>query len=248
MISDSEPPIELADISPTSASKSAYSACGRTHVPDVLKDESARRIYHHLVAQTDWNSVCTIDGKHVDSSTSALSALDPAQQDALQEAIYAQARKGFQYNYAAIPIYDIVHQRLMPGDYFYTIFRFLNSAEFLQYVRDLTGETSIRFADAQATRYTKGHFLTMHNDDAPGKNRRVAYVLNLTPEWQPDWGGALQFFNSEGHVEAAFLPRFNALNLFAVPADHSVSLVAPFADKPRYSITGWLRSGEDPGS
>ncbi|MEM7276660.1 MAG: 2OG-Fe(II) oxygenase family protein [Pseudomonadota bacterium] len=213
-----------------------------------MSQASAHSIYQHLLRQPDWNSVCTINNKHVDASSNSLAALDPLQKKALQEAIHAQANKGFQYSYASIPIYDIVHQQLMPGDFFHSVFKFLNSAQFIGYIRELTDDHKIQFADAQATRYSAGDFLTMHNDDAPGKERRVAYVLNLTPEWQADWGGALQFFDSEGHIEAAFLPRFNALNLFAVPADHSVSLVAPFADKPRYSITGWLRSGKDPGS
>lgn len=248
MTTVNDSPIRLASDSPCAKIQEDFASHGRAHIPGILTDASAQRIYQHLLQQADWNSVCTINGKHVDSSMSSLAALDAKQKQALQEAIYEQARKGFQYNYASIPIYDIVHQQLMPGDYFYTLFDFLNSEQFLSYIRELTADHSIQFADAQATQYQPGHFLSLHNDDAPGKNRRVAYVLNLTPDWQPNWGGALQFFDRDGHIEAAFLPRFNALNVFAVPADHSVSLVAPFADEARYSITGWLRSGEDPGA
>ena len=36
------------------------------------------------------------------------------------------------------------------------------------------------------------------------------------------------------------MPRFNALNVFAVPQPHSVSIVSPFAVGARYSVTGWL--------
>ena len=35
------------------------------------------------------------------------------------------------------------------------------------------------------------------------------------------------------------MPRFNTLNLFAVPADHSVGYVSAFAGAPRLAITGW---------
>ncbi|HEX5536856.1 MAG TPA: 2OG-Fe(II) oxygenase family protein [Sphingobium sp.] len=38
------------------------------------------------------------------------------------------------------------------------------------------------------------------------------------------------------------MPRFNALSLFRVPQRHHVGCVAPFAPKPRISITGWLRT------
>jgi Rps23 Pro-64 3,4-dihydroxylase Tpa1-like proline 4-hydroxylase len=38
------------------------------------------------------------------------------------------------------------------------------------------------------------------------------------------------------------VPAFNALNVFRVPALHSVSTVAPFVSAARLSLTGWLRS------
>ena len=43
-------------------------------------------------------------------------------------------------------------------------------------------------------------------------------------------------------MEEAFTPAFNSLNVFKVPAQHAVSIVAPFAGAPRLSITGWIRS------
>ena len=51
------------------------------------------------------------------------------------------------------------------------------------------------------------------------------------------------FHDGEGDVRRGLLPRFNCLNLFAVPQPHSVSLVAPWAGHVRISVTGWLRSG-----
>jgi Rps23 Pro-64 3,4-dihydroxylase Tpa1-like proline 4-hydroxylase len=72
--------------------------------------------------------------------------------------------------------------------------------------------------------------------------RRAAYVLNLTPEWRPDWGGLLQFYDAMGNVSRAFTPGFNVLNIFRVPQPHSVSWVTPLAAAPRYAVTGWLRA------
>src|SRR5690606_24819670 len=100
----------------------------------------------------------------------------------------------------------------------------------------------IAFADSQATRFSAGHFLTTHDDDVAGKQRRAAYVLNLTPHWRTDWGGVLQFIDADGHVTAGLAPKFNALNLFRVPQQHAVSFVTPSAPSSRYSITGWLRA------
>ena len=51
------------------------------------------------------------------------------------------------------------------------------------------------------------------------------------------------FHDAAGDVECGLTPRFNALNIFAVPQLHSVSMVNRAAPYRRYSITGWLRSG-----
>ena len=131
------------------------------------------------------------------------------------------------------------------GDILRDAVAFLNGERFLTFARNLTGFQDIAFADAQATLYGPGHFLTLHDDAVEGKNRRAAYVLNLTENWREDWGGYLNFFDKVGNIEAAYKPAFNALNIFAVPAAHSVGLVAPFAGALRCSITGWLRAGTD---
>jgi Rps23 Pro-64 3,4-dihydroxylase Tpa1-like proline 4-hydroxylase len=41
-------------------------------------------------------------------------------------------------------------------------------------------------------------------------------------------------------VTDTFMPRWNSLSLFRVPALHAVSLVAPWAGAERLAITGWL--------
>jgi Rps23 Pro-64 3,4-dihydroxylase Tpa1-like proline 4-hydroxylase len=122
---------------------------------------------------------------------------------------------------------------------------FLNSREFLEFARDVTGMGDIAFADAQATLFRPGHFLTQHDDEVEGKNRRAAYVLSFTRRWRPDWGGILEFIDSDGHVAEGYTPRFNALNLIRVPQRHAVSYVVPWAVEGRYSITGWLRASRE---
>jgi Rps23 Pro-64 3,4-dihydroxylase Tpa1-like proline 4-hydroxylase len=67
-------------------------------------------------------------------------------------------------------------------------------------------------------------------------------VINLGHDWQADWGGLLQFFDESGQVTESFVPRYNTLSLFRVPQLHAVSLVAPWAERPRFGITGWFQS------
>ncbi|MEM9055385.1 MAG: 2OG-Fe(II) oxygenase family protein, partial [Pseudomonadota bacterium] len=126
------------------------------------------------------------------------------------------------------------------------VYEFINGKDFLGACRSLTGFDQISFADAQLTRYGPGQFLTRHDDDVQGKNRLVAYVLNLTPNWRTAWGGVLEFQDESGNITEGFLPAYNVLNVFKVPQSHAVSYVTPFTRAYRYAITGWLRSGVDP--
>lgn len=242
------PALHLACDDRIEALAAEFRTHGRLQIRDALEPESAGAVYQSLVDQQEWNLVYRQAGKHVDSNASAVAAWPAEQRQKLEQIIHAQAAEGFQYYYANIPIYDLYHRRALAGHFFNRLFEFLNGEEFLGTIRAITGAEDIGFADAQATRFGPGHFLTCHDDAVEGKDRRVAYVLNLSPGWRRDWGGALQFFDADDNVEAGFTPTFNALCLFRIPADHSVGLVAPFALQPRYAITGWLRAGTDPGA
>jgi Rps23 Pro-64 3,4-dihydroxylase Tpa1-like proline 4-hydroxylase len=229
----------------TAALAEQYAGCGRVQIRDALDPAAAQSIYRCLVEHKKWNLVYRLGGRHTAGSAQAIAQWPSTKRRRLEKAIHAEARQGFQYYFASVPMYDIVHQNLLPGHFFEDILRLLNSTQLLSAVRRVVGDDTVSFADAQATRFDCGHFLTSHDDAVDGKNRRAAYVLNLTPAWYADWGGTLQFLTQDGNVEEGWLPRFNVLNVFRVPSNHSVSLVTPYAGASRYSITGWFRSGED---
>jgi len=238
--------LRLAPSLATSDLNLEYLINDRIHIPGILDASSADAIYRCLSGQRQWNVVFNNAGQHVDASDAAIARWPLNRRTKLKRQIYAQASHHFQYHYCAFPIYDVYHKGLLPGHFLNLVLEFLNSKPFIDFARTVTGDDSIRFADAQATCYKCCHFLTRHDDNVEGKNRRAAYVLNMTRGWRADWGGALQFFGPQGHIEKAFTPTYNALNLFRVPTDHSVGIVAPFAGAHRYSITGWLRNGKDP--
>jgi len=219
---------------------------GRVQIANFLEPESADAICTCLAGQSDWSMVFNVQGKHHDADASALESWSAADRRKLFEIIHAQAATDFQYCYETLPIYDIYHKSLLKGHFVHTVFEFLNSPDFLNLMRLVTRDSTIAFADAQATRFRPGHFLTRHDDNVDGKCRRAAYVLNLSRNWSPDWGGILQFFGADGNVDGGFTPAFNTLNILRVPSEHSVGIVAPFAMENRLSITGWLRSGNDP--
>lgn len=220
----------------------------RAFIPDFLEAKGANRLLSCLESESRWNLVTLIAEKHADLDAAAMERQDASEKAKFIAHVHHPASLGgFQYLFANVPIYDAWHKGSTARPHLGEFFAFLNSPPVLDFARAVTGADDIGFADAQATRYGPGHFLTSHDDAIAGKDRRAAYVLNLTPIWRADWGGLTLFIGADGHVEEAFTPRFNALNVFLVPQPHAVSAVAQFAPHFRYAITGWFRAGQDPG-
>lgn len=219
----------------------------RAQAVGLLVEEDARALYEDVVAQTSWSLSLFAQGKNVDVDAAGWSKLAPDARERTRAIVHEEANHGFAYFNRRISIYDRWHAgRRGLSAPLASLFEFLNGADFLDFARRMTGAGDIAFADAQLTAFDPGHFLTVHNDDVEGKNRRCAYVLNLTPRWMEDWGGYLCFFDATGNLVGGYKPAFNTLNVFAIPARHSVSVVAPFAREPRYGVSGWLRAGSDP--
>jgi len=215
---------------------------GRVHLPEFLVPPAAEQVHRYLAESAEWSLVLH-DGTHVREATPEQRRhADEVWEREMAAFAYARAREGFEFLYEHRRVADDPRERAADASPVARFVDFLNSPVVLEFARRLTGQPDIVRADAQATRYRPGDFLTQHDDfDKTGRKlRRAAYVFNLTPRWQPDWGGQLQFIGPDGHVTEAWVPRFNALNVFAVPQPHSVSIVSPFAVGARYSVTGWL--------
>ena len=225
----------------TKALAKRFKADGKLHIPDFLEAGCAETFFQSLRGRDDWALIVNQDADSFDLDRKAQAALSDEQRKALDQAVYAGARYGFQFRYEAIRVPDEETDRCELDDPLARFASFLSSPPVVELLRTVTGKRAIDFADAQATAYGPGHFLTAHDDEVAGKKRHAAYVFNLTPSWRIDWGGLLLFHGADGHVTRGFTPSFNALNLFAVPQPHSVSMVAPFAANRRYSVTGWLR-------
>ena len=218
-----------------------FKSQGRVHIPEVLTSASADAVFTQLSTQTPWKLTLNVGERHVDITHEQLMLMPPEHRETMTRRMLEQSRRGFQYVFENYPLYDLYQagERAHP---LLAMHEFLNSQQFLQFARDVTGMDDIAFADSQATRYLPGHFLTEHDDDVAGKQRRAAYVFGFTPQWRADWGGILQFIDRDGHVAEGYVPKFNVLNLFRVPQKHNVSYVTPSAVQARYSITGWLRA------
>ncbi|HWH17930.1 MAG TPA: 2OG-Fe(II) oxygenase family protein [Allosphingosinicella sp.] len=210
-----------------------------------LTEKSAERLLRHLRAREDWRLLVNQGEKLFELDRPAQQALTAAARQKLEAAIHKAAREQFQFCFETIRVPDDPGEREGDPTPLAEFARFMSSPEVLEPLRRITGCGSIGFADAQATAYGPGHFLTGHDDNVTGKNRHAAYVLSLASRWRPEWGGLLMFHRDDGNIEEALTPCFNSLNLFKVPQLHSVSYVAPFVPYRRYAVTGWLRSSSE---
>lgn len=222
----------------------AFAADGFVHISNFLAGDAAERLHAMLRARQDWRQVVTTESGAVELDRATRAALAPEQARALDDAVYARARTGFQYRFETIRVPDGADARAKSDDPLAALAEWLSQGEARDFLRRVTGAGDVDFADAQGTAYSPGDFLTGHDDRIEGKDRRAAYVLGLTPVWRTEWGGLLLFHEPDGHVSRGLMPTFNSLNLFAVPKMHSVSEVTRAAAYRRYAVTGWLRRGE----
>lgn len=242
MSEPSHPDFNLNPSLDRAALGASFAARGRVEIRDFLVPEEAEALRLHLLGRPDWNLVLNAREKVYEISRSRLGELTEAQKNQLDTLVCGSAKHSFQYRYETIRVPDDDACRSSADDLLTQFISFMSSEPVLGLLREITRFSDISFADGQATAYSPGHFLTKHDDDIEGKNRRAAYVLGLTPGWSADWGGLLMFHGDDGNIHEAFTPAMGALRIFAVPAPHSVSYVSPLAPMSRLSVTGWLRS------
>ena len=216
-------------------------AHGRVQIPGFLQEPSALRLHQCLREEVPWETAQRSDAVLADGQDRSPPPGSAADETALA-ATCLRAREGFEFYFDRYRMIDARRDGTDPQLVLHAVVDFLNSPQFLDFARQLTGDPAIRMVSAIGVRYRAGHFLRAHNDLANDENRAFAYVINLSRQWSPDWGGLLHFLDPEQRrVVDTFTPLWNSLSLFRVPQPHVVSLVAPWAGSARYSITGWFR-------
>jgi SM-20-related protein len=121
--------------------------------------------------------------------------------------------------------------------------RDVTSPESVSWFEALTSRKLYGFGEMFASYYAPGCFLAPHHD---GNNGQVGFVLNLTKDWKPQWGGCLHLLSSDWkRVEEIVVPSFNTLVLFDIQANvgrpHYVSHIAPQTPSKRIAFTGWFK-------
>ncbi len=219
---------------------------GRIQVDDFLQPAAARLLHECLRDQVSWSLQVEGPSDITVIEHDAYARMSDEERLALYLDVGASARQtepgddGFRFAYDSFMMVEAYKDGIDPHLPLHRVLEFLNSPPYIGFLHALTGDARVRRVSAQATRYRIGQFLRRHSDINSKEGRLFAYVINLSEDWQADWGGLLQFVGADGRVADTFLPRWNTLSLFKVPADHVVTMVMPWARRERYAITGWL--------
>lgn len=154
----------------------------------------------------------------------------------------AMAQKAFGENEFAYYFYRTFNA--IPGQYSpleYQIRSFFSSPECIAFLNEITGLELTQLNTLFVSKYTSGSFLSTHNDAGNGK---LAFVIHLTKDWRPQYGGNLHFLDaSREKIIETFTPTFNSMMIFEVPDEgipHFVGHVAPNTPVARIALTGWF--------
>jgi SM-20-related protein len=218
---------------------------GRVSIPEMLDEATCDALDAAFTRADQWVLSFNQGERSFDLDQMRAQAMHPEIEAGLAKRIHEYGPSGFQYAFDTCRVSDLTEIGAPCDAAFASLHKTMNGEPFLNWCRELTGDTAINYLDLQATRYRPGHFLTEHTDEQANKKRRFAYVLNMTPFWRVDWGGLLQFIGPDGHVTAGLTPSYNRMNIFKVPQSHSVSMVTPAAQGFRLSLTGWMRALPD---
>jgi Rps23 Pro-64 3,4-dihydroxylase Tpa1-like proline 4-hydroxylase len=214
---------------------------GRVQIPDFFPMETAERLDALLRENQTWFTAYNGGERFYEVPIQEMITLSPQQRQRFLQQIYKGARDGFQYLFQQYYISDAVQNGRETDHPLHIMHEAVNADSFLAFMRTLTGDPRVRYADSFASQYLPGHFLTQHDDTHATDDRVAAYVISMTKDWKADWGGNLVFYDGDGNIEGGFKPTFNTLNIFLVPRPHAVTAVAPFAGDRRTSFLGWLK-------
>lgn len=218
-------------------------------IPDVLDEASALLLYRHLAGELPWRTFLLARSVLYSARPGPLGSYGPE----LEAQMKAKAHEGARHGFVSIHEAD----RLFPEDIppvcslenpgrsalLDECLALLNSPAFLDICRTVTGFPDIVRADIQATRFRPGHFVTLHRLRpylSSSEVRVAAFEINLTLEWQPEWGGLYEINRGHDYLFDSCMPSFNLLDLFSVQHAQWISPVSAFARGERLAIAGWL--------
>ena len=227
------------DLDPEKLNK-IYQKTGRLQIHNFFTDETAQYLLKLLLENTTWNLAYNNGDNYYESALKDFTDLELKKKNNFMKQIFLNASSKFQYVFIQYYISQAIKLGEEKGHPLHQFELFVNSKEYLNFMKTLTGDSNIKSADSYASIYDKEHFLTEHDDNHKTHDRVAACVFSLTKYWNKNWGGHLAFFDDKGNIKEAFIPTFNTLNILSIPQQHAVQQVTSFAQEKRYSLLSWL--------
>lgn len=222
----------------------SYAENSLVQVPNLFEPHAADALERALLG-LPWRLLCQNEyGENILLSQEQLQIMRPEARRELENGIRDRAARNLGYTYYAYPMIEALKRGEDPGHPIHALTLFLNSPEFMAFAQTIIAEPRVTKIDAHASNYQRGHYLTRHQDEGAQKERRAAYTIGFSRQWQPDWGGLLVFLDEKMDVARGYLPRFNTLTVFDGMMVHAVTSISTFAPAGRLSVAGWFR--DDP--
>jgi Rps23 Pro-64 3,4-dihydroxylase Tpa1-like proline 4-hydroxylase len=213
----------------------------KVKIDEALHPVFANKLYHHILTMPDhqWSVACGI--RNIKYEKKLHPTLAKRNQDNINEANKTFGKGEFSY---------VFHRAMnnVAGEisqYEMMMRTILNSDMMKQLLSDITGLEIKTLKTMFLSRYRAGHFLSPHSDKGNGK---IAFVINLSKNWLPQYGGCLHFLSEDrSKIIETWTPAFNNMVIFYVPPEHETDLgmphyvghVSPQVKYSRYAITGW---------
>lgn len=143
-------------------------------------------------------------------------------------------------------IYDMIDRSEQPPGFAPTLLQYLklrklvDTEAFRSFAMHVCDISVNRTNVAVTHKFDENQFLRRHNDKSG--NRKIAFILYLTPNWQSEYGGALHIVG-KSNEEAYFQPEFNSLVMFDVQGHdyHEIQQLKQLPDGvARYTLGGWF--------
>ena len=117
------------------------------------------------------------------------------------------------------------------------------SKKFLEFLKKITDKSiSKKKITLHALKLLNTNYLLPHNDKV--EKRKLAFVLNLTKNWEEKKGGELVLFScykkSPKKIIKKIPPKFNTFTLFEVCEDSFHEILEVEKNLKRVSISGWF--------
>jgi Rps23 Pro-64 3,4-dihydroxylase Tpa1-like proline 4-hydroxylase len=203
-------------------------------INNFLKDDFVEVLFKDIVYEKNWTLATGIDQmKYEKSNDKKLENINKLQ---IKNVNNAFGNDRFTY----------IFYRSMNGikmSYFeFTLRNILNSKSFIDLLNEITGLELTTLTTLFLSKYSSGNFLSPHSDKGNGS---LAFVINLTKYWKPQYGGILHFMDEfRKEIINSYVPTFNTFLIFYIPKDngipHFISHVSPNVKVSRYAITGWF--------